>query len=164
MMKISAILAMSKNRVIGIQNRLPWKLPEDLRRFRVLTEGHGVIMGRKTFESIGKALPHRKNVILTRQPSYSAPGAIVVPSLKKAFEACEGYGSELFVIGGAEIYSLAFPYFQRIYLTLVHQNIEGDTFFPEIPSHEFQEMKREDLHSGEVLLSFLIFDRILKSE
>jgi dihydrofolate reductase len=146
-MIISLIAAMSENRVIGSDNRLPWHLPEDLKRFRALTRGHPVIMGRKTWDSIGgKPLPQRDNIVLTRQPGFAAPGARVFSSLNAALEDLRNSlpaDAEVFVIGGAEIYRLALPIADRIYLTVVHRTVAGDAFFPEVPAARFKEAARD---------------------
>lgn len=123
---------MSRNRVIGKNGQLPWYLPEDLRRFRAVTVGKPVIMGRKTFESLGKALPDRFNVVVTRQPDYVPPtGVTVRSSLEDALKRCAG-APETMVIGGGEIYAQALPVADRIYLTVIDEDIEGDARFPEI--------------------------------
>jgi dihydrofolate reductase len=147
-MRLSLIVAMSQNRVIGVQNRLPWHLSEDLRRFKAITQGHPIIMGRKTHESIGRILPHRENIIISRQVSYDVPGAMVFSSLDAAIEYCRPKTDEAFVIGGAEIYALAFPKVQRIYLTQVHAEVEGDAFFPPFHERDFREISHEDRSAG----------------
>jgi dihydrofolate reductase len=153
-MKVSLIAALSENGVIGVENRLPWNLPEDLKRFRELTTGHPIIMGRKTFESIGRVLSNRRNIIITRNTGYRVVGAEVAHSLEAAL-ALTAQASEVFVIGGAEIYRQALPLGHRLYLTRVHQQIEGDAFFPQWEEKEFRETQRED-HPG---FSFLVYDR-----
>lgn len=141
---ISLIAALSENRVIGIKNHLPWNLPEDLKRFRTLTSGHPIIMGRKTFESIGKPLPKRENIVITRDPAYAREGIRVASSLESAIEiARAGSPQEIFVIGGAEIYRLALPLADRLYLTLVSGQFEGDAFFPDWSVHAWTETSRE---------------------
>lgn len=141
---------MAENRVIGCDNRLPWRLPNDLKRFRRLTVGHPVIMGRKTYESIGKPLPGRTNIVVTRTRGYLAPGCAVVDSLEAALKAADEAPHdppehrEAFVIGGAELYAQTLPLAQRIYLTLVHAEVEGDTFFPEFDLSGWCEVSRED--------------------
>lgn len=129
--KISLIAAMSENRVIGRDGQLPWHMPADLAHFKRLTMGHHVIMGRRTFESMGKALPGRTNIVITRQQGWRADGVMVAHTLDEAVEASR-QEDEVFVLGGAEIFRLAMPRARRIYLTLIHARIEGDTFFPEI--------------------------------
>ena len=127
---ISLIAAMGKNRELGFGNKLPWHLPDDLKRFKALTRGHAIIMGRKTYEAIGRPLPERKNIVITRNRDYVAPGCIVVASMEDAIKEA-GDDNEIFVIGGAEIYKLALPYADRMYLTLVDAEIPADVFFPE---------------------------------
>jgi dihydrofolate reductase len=126
---VSLIVAMAQNGVIGRDNALPWRLPEDLRRFKAATLGKPILMGRKTFQSIGRALPGRLNLVLTRDRDWSAPGAVVVHSMEAALSAAAG-AEELVVIGGAEIYRLVMPFARRIYLTHVHADVPGDTYFP----------------------------------
>lgn len=138
-MEIHLIVAQSTNRVIGKDNQLPWRLPGDLKRFKRLTMGHYMLMGRKTFESIGKPLPGRTSVIVTRNHNYRKPGAIVVHSLEEALEIPRQAGAEAaFVIGGAEIFKATLPLAHRLYLTQIHQEVEGDVFFPEISPGEWQ--------------------------
>lgn len=141
--KLSAIVAMGENRVIGKNNQLPWHLPADLAHFKAMTTGHVILMGRKTHESIGRPLPNRTNVVLTRDAAYQAPGVTVVHRLEDALSHFPDE-SEIFIIGGAEIYRLALPLLQCLYLTLVHTTVEGDTFFPEWKETEWQTVSRED--------------------
>ncbi len=130
--RLSAVAAMSENRVIGVGNGLPWSLPNEMAQFRALTLGHPIIMGRTTYAANGgKPLPHRRNLVLTRQANYTAPGAEVFASLDAALAATAD-DCEPFITGGAEIYRLALPRLDRIYLTEVHATLEGDTFFPEL--------------------------------
>lgn len=146
-MKISIVVAMSENRVIGVENRLPWNIPEDLKRFKKITSGHPIIMGRKTFESIGRILPGRTNIVVTRNRDYRVEGAVVCASLTEALEwAARSPGSdEVCVIGGGEIFREALPIVDRIYLTVVQWPFEGDVFFPEFPEADFREVGRERL-------------------
>ena len=156
---ISGIVAMSKNRVIGREGALPWRLPEDLKRFRALTWGHPVIMGRKTFESIGKVLAGRQNVIVSRQEDLKIDGAQVVGSFARALEVCDLEAtSEVFVIGGGEIYRTALPQMERLYLTLIHQAIEGDSYFPELDGNEWVEVSREE-RAEPMSFSLIVLDR-----
>jgi dihydrofolate reductase len=141
-MRVSLIAAMAENRVIGVNNTLPWHLPDDLKRFRRLTTGHAVIMGRKNYESIGKPLPQRRNVVVTRRADFQAPGCVVVHSVEEALAAA-GDDPEVFVIGGAEIYREMLARADRLYLTLVHAHIAGDTLFPEFDLREWRETARE---------------------
>ena len=143
---IKILVACDENRVIGKNNQLIWHLPADLKRFKNLTTGHVIIMGRKTYESIGRPLPGRTSVIITRQPDYQVPGAIVVASIDQALKVCsEGKETdqEIFVIGGAEIYHQAFELCQRIYITEIQQEFDGDTLFPELNQQEWREISRE---------------------
>ena len=129
-MTLSCIVAVSENGVIGRGNGLPWKLSADLRRFKQLTTGHAVIMGRKTFESIGGPLPHRTSVVMTRNQDYAPPGVTVVHSFVQAIVACKDH-QEAFVIGGEAVFREALPRTERLYLTRVHADVAGDAHFPE---------------------------------
>ncbi len=128
-MIVSLVAAMAENRVIGTGGGLPWHLPEDLRRFKQLTVDHTVIMGRKTFAEIKHPLANRRNVVISRDPDFHPRGATVVPSLEEAL-ALGATEQEVFVIGGGEIFRLALPRADRLYLTVVHADVEGDTLFP----------------------------------
>lgn len=139
---ISIIAALAENGVIGVDNRLPWHLPEDLKRFKRLTMGHHLIMGRRNYESIGHPLPGRVSIVVTHRNSYTAPGCLVAHSLEEAFEAARG-DPEAFVIGGAEIYAQSLPRVQRLYLTLVHATVPGDTYFPDFDRSRWREVERE---------------------
>ena len=139
----SIIVARAKNRVIGRNNRLPWHLPKDLQHFKRVTMGHHVIMGRKTFESIKKPLPGRKLIIVTRNSSYQAAECIVVKDMFTAFFVAEQAGeTEVLVAGGGEIYQEALAFVDRVYLTEIQAQLEGDTFFPEINLYEWREVQR----------------------
>jgi dihydrofolate reductase len=131
---------MDENGVIGRDNRLPWHLPADLAYFRQLTTGHTVVMGRKTFESIGKPLKNRRNVVVTRNPAFRADGCTVVHSLAEAWRAA-GDG-DVFVIGGAELFREALPAADRLYVTRIHHAFEGDVYFPEFPADEWRLVSR----------------------
>jgi len=158
---ISLIVAMSENRVIGRENRLPWHLPEDLHHFKGLTLGHPIVMGRKTFESIGRVLPGRTNVILSRRRGFKVPGAIVLESFEEALAslAREPGGSEIFVVGGADVYRQALPRADRVYLTIVHAHVEGDATFPELPSAEFVETERV-VREGALSFEWRVYERV----
>lgn len=132
-MILSLIVAMDRNRGIGLQNRLPWHLPADLRHFKTVTNGHTVIMGRKTYESIGKALPNRRNVVVSRSADYKAEGCEVLNNLQDAIVVCKDE-AEVFVIGGSEIYGQALALANKLYITRVDTVTEADAFFP--PFHE----------------------------
>jgi len=155
-MIISLIAAMAENRVIGNKSAIPWKLPFDRKRFRDITMGHPVILGRKTFEIIGRPLFGRSNIVLTRQRGYMAEGAVVVHSLDEAFTACEDAG-EVFVCGGGTVFRETIPLARRIYLTVIHRSYEGDTFFPEIPGSFIERTREEITHMPPY--SFVFFER-----
>lgn len=129
-MRISCIVAMSENFVIGRDNTLPWHLPADLKRFKALTMGHHLIMGRKTYDSIGRPLPGRTSVVLSRNPDFSPENVVVVDSFAAALQAVDG-DSEAFVIGGESLYEAILPKANRLYLTYVHAEVDGDTYFPD---------------------------------
>lgn len=137
---LSAIVAMGENRVIGKDNQLPWRLPADLKHFKSITTGHPIVMGRKTFESIGKALPNRLNIVLTRDAAYQAPGCIVVTTIDDAL--IQAQALEVFIIGGAEVYKQLLPRIHRIYLTIVHHDFDGDAFFPVFDEQEWKEVDK----------------------
>jgi dihydrofolate reductase len=151
---------MTEKRVIGVNNRLPWHIPEDFRWFKKYTIGHPVIMGRKTFESIGKPLPGRKNFVITRQLDYRAPGAFICRSLEGAIEKSSGSTkNEIFIIGGESIYKDALKLTNRIYLTLIHKDYRGDSYFPEISDNSFKTIFKE-MHKGPIDFTFLIMERV----
>lgn len=140
--RICIIAALARNRTIGLGNAMPWRLPEDLKRFRRLTMGHAVIMGRKTFESIGTPLTGRNNIVITRSQSWSQPGCLVAHSLEAALAAADG-SRDAFVIGGAQIYALALPRASRLYMTEIERDFEGDAFFPRFDRSQWREVARE---------------------
>lgn len=142
-MLISLIAAVSENNVIGYQNKIPWHLPADFAYFKKMTLGKPVIMGAKTFESIGKALPGRKNIVLNRGPNYKAQGAIIVGSIEESLKEA-GEAQEVMICGGASVYEQFLPRADKLYLTFVHHEFEGDTFFPVFNKEEWQEVSRED--------------------
>ena len=142
-MIISLIAAMSRNRVIGKNNKLPWDMPADMNYFRNMTKNKPVIMGRKTYESIGRPMPDRINIIITRDKEYKAEGCIVVSNVDDALKSVKG-NKEVMVIGGAQIYKEFLPKADRIYLTIIDEEIEGDTYFPEFNKDEWKETKREE--------------------
>jgi dihydrofolate reductase len=152
MASLSLIVAIAKNRVIGVNNTLPWHLPEDLKRFRALTTGHHIIMGRKTYDSLGRLLPGRTTVIVTRNPDYKVEGAIVVHSLEAAIEAC-GDDNEAFLIGGAELYKDGLKLANKLYITEIDAEYEGDAFFPEFDMLEWRAGERET-HQADKCLGF----------
>jgi dihydrofolate reductase len=138
MPRLSLIVAMAKNRVIGADNKIPWHLPNELKLFKSLTMGHHIVMGRKTYESIGRLLPGRTTVIVTRQEDYAVPGAIVAHSIDEALAACKD-DDEVFVIGGADLFRETLPIADRLYLTTVDAEPEGDTFMPELDADAWKE-------------------------
>lgn len=142
MPKISLIAAMAKNHTIGINNTLPWRIPADLQHFKRLTQGHHIIMGRKTFDSIGKPLPQRTTVVITRDLNLHIAGCLMANSLEAAIAAC-GEVDEIFVVGGAEIYAQAMPLAHTLYLTEIQQDVTGDAHFPEFTLSEWQEISRD---------------------
>ncbi len=143
-MIISLIWAMDENRLIGVENRLPWKLPADMKWFRRHTLGKPIIMGRKTFDSFGgRPLPERTNIVVTRDRDYSAEGAVVVYSIEEALQAA-GNAEEAMIIGGASFYEQMLPRADRLYVTEVHGQFEGDAWFPEFDGEEWLEVGREE--------------------
>jgi dihydrofolate reductase len=147
-MIVSLIVAMAKNRVIGANGAIPWRLPNELQLFKRVTMGHHIIMGRKTWESIGRLLPGRTTVIVTRQKDYAVAGAVVAASLDDAIAACGG-DNEVFVIGGGELYRLALPLARRIYLTTVDASPAGDTLMPEFDLAAWREVSAETYAADE---------------
>lgn len=145
---INLVVAASQNNVIGAAGRLPWHLSDDLKRFKTLTMGKPIVMGRKTFESIGRALPGRQNIVMTTQKDYVAAGCDVVASPEAAVITAAP-GSDIMVIGGGEVYQLFLPRADRIYLTRVHTEVDGDTFFPEIAASDWQETARDEFMAGD---------------
>lgn len=139
---LSLIAAMARNRVIGLHNRLPWRLPADMRRFRELTTGHAIVMGRKTFDSLPRPLPNRTNIVVTRDRDYRPDGATVVHSIEDAI-ACADADREIFVIGGEQIYRQTLPLADRLYLTLVDSDFDGDAWFPAYDANEWREIASE---------------------
>ena len=160
-MKISLIAAMAKNRVIGRQGDIPWKIPGEQQIFKKITLGHAVIMGRKTYESLKDPLPERTNIIVTRQPDYVAEGCIVVHDLSQALNSCPPGEDEAFIIGGGQLYQAAFAMTDRIYLTVIPRDIDGDTYFPKIPSTEFQVIESKTITAAGIEpYNFFIYERI----
>jgi dihydrofolate reductase len=160
-MRITLIAAMAANRAIGIDNRLPWRLPADQRRFKRLTMGHPMIMGRRTFDSIGRQpLPGRPTIVVTRDLAWSGPGVEVAHTVDEALAMARG--DEVFVAGGEEIFRLALPRADRLQLTRIDQDFPGDTFFPEIDENDWEIVEREDhgpTAETPFSYSFLVMDR-----
>ncbi|HSI76822.1 MAG TPA: dihydrofolate reductase [Lunatimonas sp.] len=161
----SIIVAKATNNAIGVNNNLPWHLPSDLKHFKQTTSGHHVIMGRKTFESLGKPLPGRTHIILTRNESFRAPkGHYVVHSLEEAFDIGKSKNlDKIFILGGAEIYGMALPFTDELIITEVHANPEADTFFPPIDPDQWVEKSRERIDkkntADEFDLDFVVYHR-----
>lgn len=152
-MRLALIWAMARNRVIGRHNALPWYLPEDLRYFKQVTMGKPIIMGRRTWESIGRPLPGRTNIVISRDPEFCAEGAKVVQSLEAAIALAEHVtvidgGDEAIVMGGAQIYEMALPMADRLYMTQVHADVDGDVTFPEFELAAWHELGREDFSAS----------------
>ncbi|WP_211829371.1 dihydrofolate reductase [Kistimonas asteriae] len=166
-MKLAMIAAVAENNAIGINNKLPWYLPGDLRYFKAVTMGKPIIMGRKTFDSLRKPLPGRANIVITRDRDYQREGISVVYSLDEAISLAEDVAlingcEELMIIGGEQIYREALPKAERLYLTRVHRSFDGDAFFPELDPAEWQETLREDLvvdDEDAMGYSYLVLDR-----
>lgn len=156
---LSLIAALSKNRVIGKDNKLPWHLPEDLKRFQALTKNHPIIMGRKTFESIGRVLSQRTNIVITRDTSWSHAGVLVSHSLEEALEVAKQHDSqEIFVIGGGQIFEQAIKKADKLYLTVVDTEIIGDAIFPDFS--EFKKITfKETSQSGDLKFTFMELER-----
>jgi dihydrofolate reductase len=158
-MLISSIVAMASNRVIGNRGDIPWKIPGEQKMFKKITLGHTVIMGRKTYESIGRPLPGRTNIVITRQSDYQATGCIVAHDLDSAFQACPPQEDEAFICGGGQLYQASLPVTDRIYLTVLPREVAGDTYFPEVSGNEFKMTKSEYIDGVEPY-NFFIYERI----
>ena len=158
---LSLIVAISDNHVIGRDGQLPWHLSADLKRFKKLTMGHHIIMGRKTFDSIGRLLPGRTSIVLTRQADWSVDGVLTAADLETA-RLLAGDDDETFIIGGSQLYQLALPMVERLYVTQVHATVEGDTYFPAITTAEWQLQDQQDHLADEKndhAYSFMIYHR-----
>jgi dihydrofolate reductase len=156
--KISIIAAVAANRVIGRRGKIPWKIPGEQKLFKKITFGHAVIMGRRTYESIGRPLPGRLNIIVTRNRNYLAAGCSVMHDLPGALNSCPQDEDEAFICGGGQLYREALPLADRIYLTVIQKDIPGDTYFPDIPSAEFR-LKESRTIQGVEPYSFQIYER-----
>lgn len=163
-MRISIIVAASENNVIGINNMLPWRLPTDLKYFKSTTLGKPIVMGRKTFDSLGKALPGRPNIVITRQTNYQPEGTYVVPSIDDAIAKAKTFeGEELFITGGSQIFEQAWPLIDRIYLTRVYAVVPGDAFFPQLDGKEFElvsDERHEADEKNQYAFSFQVWERV----
>jgi dihydrofolate reductase len=167
-MKVALIVAMAENRVIGINNKLPWYLPEDLKYFKRVTMGKPIVMGRKTYDSIGRPLPGRTNIVITRNPDWAVPeGVRRVSSIEEAISLAESIAiidgsEELMVIGGAQIYAAAFDLADTLYLTKVHSDVEGDAYFEGFEANEWQLLNHEHFKASAnnpYDYSFCVYDR-----
>lgn len=160
-MRIAVVVAMSRNRVIGRDNALPWHAPEDLKRFKRLTTGRPIIMGRKTYASIGRPLPKRLNIVITRDRGFHAAGVVNAYTIEEALRLAEEsmLGDEAMVIGGAQIFELVLPMTQVIHLTEIELDAEGDTFFPALDPADWRETARER-HPGPPAMNFITLERV----
>jgi dihydrofolate reductase len=159
-MTISIVVAIAENNAIGMHNQLLWHLPADLKHFKQITSHHSIIIGRKTFDSVGKPLPNRRNIIVTRQ-DITIEGCEVVKSIDEAIALCKGE-NEVFIVGGAEIYKQAMDKTDKIYLTIVHKTFDADAYFPEIDHQKWKETEREDHQADEknkIPYSFITLER-----
>ncbi|MBT8365817.1 MAG: dihydrofolate reductase [Deltaproteobacteria bacterium] len=159
---ISLIVAMASNRVIGDKGEIPWKIPGEQKMFKEFTMGHTMIMGRKTYEAIGRALPGRTNIVITRQSEYQAPGCKVVHDLDSALEFCSSEEDEAFIIGGGQIYNETISVADRIYLTVLPREVSGDTYFPEFSESDFKIIKSDFIDAVEPY-HFYIYERVKDS-
>lgn len=163
-MRISIIVAASENNVIGINNMLPWRLPTDLKYFKSTTLGKPIVMGRKTFESLGKPLPGRPNIVITRQKEFQPEGAYVVGSVEEGIEKAKLFGGdELFITGGSQIFEQAWPLVERIYLTRVYAVVHGDAFFPQLDGAEFElvtDERHEADEKNQYSFAFQVWERV----
>ena len=162
-MELSHIVAMSANRVIGSMGKMPWHIPEDFKIFKRVTMGHAMIMGRKTYESIGRPLPGRLNIVITRQLDWPAPSGVVVCGSVEAALACAGeraaeWGSEVCIIGGGELYAQTLASVVTVYQTVVAQEVAGDTYYPELPESLFR-VEREEVGAGSVPFTWRVWKR-----
>ncbi len=162
-MIISIIAALDEQGGIGFENQIPWHLPADLARFKKLTMGHHLILGRKTYESIGSALPGRQMIVLTRNPDFKAPDCITAPTLDGALTLAENAGeNEIFIIGGAEIYRETLPLANQLYLTVVHASAEADTYFPEFEESDWSLISLEEIPADEKNLLATTFKHLAR--
>jgi dihydrofolate reductase len=164
-MIISHIVAMSENRVIGRDGGMPWHIPEDFKFFKKTTMGHAMIMGRKTWDSIGRPLPGRLSIVVTRTASLNLPeGVMQCASVDEALHQCDAlraqWGDECFIVGGGEIYRQTLPLTDRVYLTVIHKAIDGDTFYPELSTEEFGQIKSESHLNAPLPFTFTVWERL----
>lgn len=160
-MKLSLIVAMATNQTIGLDKKMPWHLSADLKKFKQITLGHSIIMGRKTFESIGRPLPERKNIIVSREKSYQQTGCFVFNDIDDALKSCR-QEEEVFVIGGATLYEAMLGRANKLYITEVKKEFKGDTYFPMIDKEQWREIEREDVNNDDSVnfdYSFVVYER-----
>ncbi|MBF0596758.1 dihydrofolate reductase [Faecalibacter rhinopitheci] len=163
---IKIIVAKASNNVIGNNNELIWHLPNDLKNFKKLTSDHPIIMGRKTYQSLGRPLPNRTNIVITRDSNFKDDKVVITYSLEESINKAKEINNDLFIIGGGDIYKQAMEIADELYITEVHHEFEGDTFFPEIDEDNFEEISREHFNKDEKHLyaySFVIYKRIKES-
>jgi dihydrofolate reductase len=158
-MTMSIVVAMSENRVIGSKNDIPWRIPGEQKIFRRLTIGRNLIMGRKTHESIGRVLPDRTTIIITRQHDYAVPGAHVVHSLEEALDLAKRLGGDIAIGGGGELFAQTLPLVDTVYLTTIHAEFEGDVLFPELPEGNFRRVTSEEIDAS-IPYTFAEYERI----
>ncbi|HEY0788402.1 MAG TPA: dihydrofolate reductase [Thermoanaerobaculia bacterium] len=162
-MSVTLIAAIARNRVIGKDGDLPWRLPADMKHFKRTTVGHPLIMGRRTFESFGRPLPDRTNIVVTRRPHYRPEGAVVAASLDAAMKLARAEDVEIFIGGGEEVFRHFLPTADRMILTWIDEEFEGDTFFPEFDEREWRVVSREDHEpdeKNEYRYSFVVYERV----
>lgn len=160
---ISFIVATSENGVIGKDNQIPWHLPDDLKRFKKITMGHPIVMGRKTFESIGRPLPGRENIVLTRNKNIELDGCTVFHSEEELIDYCTSQKEEVFIIGGAYLFKMFIPYVDRLYLTKIYEQFEGDVFLPEMDFSQFEITSKEQGLKDEknpYTYEYIVYDKI----
>ena len=161
-MRLTAVVAATENDVIGRDNSMPWHLPADLQHFKAITLGHPVLMGRRTYEAIGRPLPGRRNLVLSRSPDFTVPGVDVVHTLEAAIAAA-GDVPELMIIGGAALYTLALPRTDRVHLTRLHMTLDGDAHFPALPESQWREVSRSPRRPADERnacdMTFLVLER-----
>lgn len=164
-MTVSLVAAVTTDRVVGSNGTMPWNLPCDLKRFRDLTSGHSVVMGRRTWQSIGRALPNRFNVVLSRDPKFAAAGCSVASTLQDALDIASEYSKNTFVIGGSNPWFEALPYAECAHITLIHKQIAGDTWFPDVDWNEWKEVNRlsstHEVNGAPTQIDFLTYSRPL---
>jgi dihydrofolate reductase len=158
-MNISLIVAMASNRVIGADNKMPWHLPADLKRFRQITMGSPILMGRKTHESIGRVLPGRTNVVITRNSQFESRGCLIFNDIELALDSLQAH-SEVFIIGGSSLYEAMLPEAKYIYLTQIHKAFSGDTYFPEINLNDWIEVEQQRIENDPAVSFAYSFKKI----